>query len=301
MKFTNEQIKDFLLLTEIFGVLKDGQVIDLGSLKLSEDDEIKLNEEFRKICINFIITCELEKQDRDLIFKIIAASSKAKYDNKFESTLYNSLQEGNFFEFAKKYDVQLRKKREDAIFNKGMELIGNEIEVTAQNFFSGKEKHNDTEDKLDLLSVFGGELEENKQIEKIENRYHDNGMLFKEIPYINGVVEGIVCEYNENGVLVNENNYKNNKSHGSIKKFYDNGKLEYKAIAENGNIVDATQYYKSGKLKATYEYDGNGETHGWYKNYYADGSIKEEFMSEHGSPILETHKKYRKDGSSQPT
>lgn len=92
----------------------------------------------------------------------------------------------------------------------------------------------------------------------IEKTYSDDGLFLKEeIPWVNGVVDGVVIEYfgyeipdNQNGNIKWETPYKNGKKHGIEKGYYETGELETKIPWVNGKREgDYKIYYISGKIK----------------------------------------------------
>lgn len=311
MKFTNEQIKSFLLFTEIFDVLRTGQVMNLDSLNIDESKEVEYNKKFQRIAMNLIVANILEDDEKEFIFKIISASMNQNYDNNFEATFYSSLENGGFFDFIKNADQEQRLRREEAIFQKWTEFSSDDMDDIFSDVFE-----NELEDDL---------FEEEKG-ERVEKSYHDNGQLAQEIPYnennnpdgeakvyhyngniyqivtyVNGSIEGIVYMYTKEGDLETQIDYKDNKVHGAERGYFRDGTLEYETKYNHGVKTEGTQYYHNGNVQATIEYDENGERHGWLKQYYEDGTLKAEGKFEHGQTVFATLKEYNEDGSTKPT
>ena len=78
--------------------------------------------------------------------------------------------------------------------------------------------------------------EEDEKVGCIDKEYYENGNLKIEVPYKNGVIEGIEKWYYENGNIASEIPFMNGKLHGSV-KFYSK-KLIWQANAQNGKLIN---------------------------------------------------------------
>lgn len=282
MQFTNDELKDYLLLTDnLFNLLKNKEPIDISYINPSTYMNFEINKKFHEICSNFLLSNELNESDKNLLFLILAAYNKVIHDRSFESNFYKTLKDSGFFEFVKRFD---KKEKEDRLSLINKNTIRNNEKEAFEIF--------DKKQQIDLISVIEDDSEDKKDNRIIKNKYYNNGVIEYKIPYLNDKIDGTLKKYNSKGVLLAEVSYKNNKPDGRSKLYYENGKLEFEIIAKDGVNSFTKQYYKSGKLKSKFSHDVNGDIHGLYTEYYADGSIKKETLIKHGV-VLEV-KKYKK-------
>lgn len=277
--FTNDEIKDFLLLSDTFYILKNKHIIDISFINPSRKMEIEINKKFHEICSNFFLSNELNKSDKNLLFLILAAYKKIIWDESFEKRFYKLLKNEGFFKLVNEFDEKEKKDRLNEI-NKST------IISIEQETFKIFEK----EENIDLLSVFKNNVEK-KDNKTIKNKYHKNGFIKYRIPYLDDKIDGILYQYDSKGNLLAEASYKNNKPDGLSKLYYENGKLEFEIISTNGVNSFTKQYYKSGKLKSKFYHDDKGDIHGIYTEYNSDGSLKKETLLEHG--LVKEVKKYK--------
>ncbi len=131
--------------------------------------------------------------------------------------------------------------------------------------------------------------------------YHDNGNLYKEMYYVNDLLEGIYKEYNENGKLylsirydegkiVEDKAEENNQMEIDYKYEYnDKGKVLFSGgfientpvgihrfYNEEGKVVNAKMYSDSGYIAAEGIIDETGVKNGPWKDFYPDGKLKAE-------------------------
>ena len=84
----------------------------------------------------------------------------------------------------------------------------------------------------------------------VEKEYDLSVNLWRETPYKNGKVDGIVKEYFENGKLEREAPYKNGKIEGIEKWYYENGNLNIEIPFKNNKREGMVKwYYESGNYK----------------------------------------------------
>ena len=71
----------------------------------------------------------------------------------------------------------------------------------------------------------------------MEKEYYENGNLWYETPYENGVQHGVTKIYYKNGNLKYKTPFESNMRHGVEERYYENGNLQAQITYENGNIV----------------------------------------------------------------
>jgi antitoxin component YwqK of YwqJK toxin-antitoxin module len=79
------------------------------------------------------------------------------------------------------------------------------------------------------------------ECDSINSIYCESGELWRETPYTNGKINGIVKVYYESGELMWEIPYTNDKKNGIEKKYYASGKLAGTATYKNGELVGYTK------------------------------------------------------------
>ena len=123
----------------------------------------------------------------------------------------------------------------------------------------------------DECSLIGGEI--NSEGVCIVSTYWDNGTIMDEIPYVNGVIDGVRKYYYESGALWSESTYVNGIEHGTSKAYFESGALQFETSYVNG-IEDGTskEYYESGALRSEEPYL-NGLKEGIDKTYYESGTL----------------------------
>ncbi len=90
-----------------------------------------------------------------------------------------------------------------------------------------------------------------KKVKKngLVKKFRDDGTIYSEVNYVNGVRHGTAKQYGETGKLLYEIQYEMGKKHGSSKT-----------------------YYKSGQVRRNTEYE-KGVMNGTRTNYFTDGSV----------------------------
>jgi antitoxin component YwqK of YwqJK toxin-antitoxin module len=76
---------------------------------------------------------------------------------------------------------------------------------------------------------------------KIKRIYWDNGKLYSEQPYVDGVLHGTVKWWRESGQLSSEHIYVDGKRHGMVKYWHQNGDIDEFWLWNQGEQV-ATFY-----------------------------------------------------------
>lgn len=118
----------------------------------------------------------------------------------------------------------------------------------------------------------------------LEKIYNEIGGLQEEIPWVNGVVDGVVKEYykheaffNDTGKLKWEVPYKNGKKHGTEIGYYNTGEVETKINWINGKRDGNgafQSFFKSGKIKQITNFKNDKEIS--EKVYYEEGQLKQD-------------------------
>ena len=83
------------------------------------------------------------------------------------------------------------------------------------------------------------------------NIYREGNWLFSEVPFKNGLRDGVQKDYYKNGKLRWSGFFKNGKLEGKTKSFYENGNIELEENHVNG-LQDGIikEYYENGKIKS---------------------------------------------------
>lgn len=129
-------------------------------------------------------------------------------------------------------DISKREKREGIVY-----VIGEEKAYTGT--FIGKYE----EDKLHII-------EEKDRKEVI---YYKGGKLRREIPYKNGIKDGIKKLYYPNGNLEMEMPYKNGVKEGIEKLYYPSGELRRETTYSDKDVVKEVYYDKNGDIIQYFE------------------------------------------------
>ncbi len=89
-------------------------------------------------------------------------------------------------------------------------------------------------------------------LEGLAKTYYENGNLKAELPYKDGVLEGLAKTYYENGNLAGEESYKNGKCEELAKTYYENGSLQAEANCSQGKAVSGYLYdWEGNRTKMT--------------------------------------------------
>lgn len=95
----------------------------------------------------------------------------------------------------------------------------------------------------------------------IVKQYYPDTQIHKEIPYLNGKINGTLKEYFPNGNIAKEISYKDNLIWGEVKLYF-----------EDGGLWDRLIYKKE-------------IPHGWELTYNKDGKLIERILWREGQPI----------------
>ncbi len=128
----------------------------------------------------------------------------------------------------------------------------------------------------------------------------NTGKLWRETPYINGVISGIYKEYFIGGkpdkvMLRVQIPYQQDKENGILKRYYFTGELnEVRGYVKGTwNEVD-TMFYKSGKVMIVTEY-GKYRKKIILKEYYENGKLKSQTILKNG--VFKSGKSYDESGN----
>lgn len=153
---------------------------------------------------------------------------------------------------------------------------------------------------------------------------NNNGYLVMEIPYVNGVIQGVLKAYTRNGILLSETTYKNGIKHGMKTAYGSRNERESFTVTGqyiNGDLANqlTIQYeglkllypsdFKKGTVEAydgsflwlTYSIAGNGVKHGVFQTFNILYDTKKSYCSlmahYHMGKLNGTVKKYDQSAS----
>ncbi|NLF42087.1 MAG: toxin-antitoxin system YwqK family antitoxin [Bacteroidales bacterium] len=96
---------------------------------------------------------------------------------------------------------------------------------------------------------------------KKETIYFKSGKKHMEGNYKNNKREGKWTSWYDNGVIWSEGYYKDGLGHGERKAYYPNGKLRFQGMMENDKEVGVWQYYdENGSMVKEVDYDKTDAT-----------------------------------------
>ena len=106
--------------------------------------------------------------------------------------------------------------------------------------------------------------------------YFENGNIYQEANYSNGVLNGKRKVYYENGKIENTRNYRDGDLNGSWVVYYKNGQISEKGNYEK-NLREGVweTFYTNGKSKEKGKYIFDKKVDVWSTNYY-DGISEDE-------------------------
>ncbi len=121
----------------------------------------------------------------------------------------------------------------------------------------------------------GLSLDKEKEVYQGEIKwYHENGKIFQNVNYKDGILNGKRQVYFENGKLKSEESYTQGKKNGKWKAWFDNGSIKETGFFENGQKEGVWKsYYLNGKLKNEGKYVFDRKVDIWKTNYY-DGTVE---------------------------
>jgi len=125
------------------------------------------------------------------------------------------------------------------------------------------------------IQMEGLSLEQNNEVyHGLVKWYYENGNVFQEVNYKNGVLFGDRKVYFENGTLKNETAYKNGKMDGGWKEYFENGKMKESGSFEKGEKEGLWKmFYENGKIKEEGNYVFDRKVDIWKVHYY-DGNVE---------------------------
>lgn len=105
-------------------------------------------------------------------------------------------------------------------------------------------------------------------------KYHSpHGFMYKTVPFVNGLENGVCTEYHQSGEVESEVTYENGKIKGERKFYFENGKVSRTENFETGEIKD---YYQNSRIKEAGFYDVSKwlNKEGEWKKYHENGNVK---------------------------
>ncbi|MBF0244604.1 MAG: toxin-antitoxin system YwqK family antitoxin [Planctomycetes bacterium] len=123
-------------------------------------------------------------------------------------------------------------------------------------------------------------------VEGVQKSFFPNGKLASRAVYLKGKAEGEAQSYDEDGNPLRVSFMKNGKLHGQMIDYWKGTKQVQRVVSyENGAVHGSSRaYYKSGKLKWEREFKTN-ELHGVEKHYSEDGNLEKENHWDSGTLI----------------
>lgn len=106
--------------------------------------------------------------------------------------------------------------------------------------------------------------------------FKESEIIFREMSYLNGKLQGIFISYNRDGSVNSKTNYIDNFVHGYSVTYYENGKIrsEKYMTATMNSYATSKFWYESGVLKSESKFDDDGRVI-WAKYYNEKGEIIE--------------------------
>jgi antitoxin component YwqK of YwqJK toxin-antitoxin module len=122
----------------------------------------------------------------------------------------------------------------------------------------------------------------NKPVTGIIFKKYENGSLWMECEYKNGLKSGSFRTWYENGKKELESNFINDVLNGVSRKWYESGNLEMENYVENGlpNGLNK-EWFENGQLKIEY-FMVDGRPSGIIKTWYESGLRRSEAMIKDG-------------------
>lgn len=107
--------------------------------------------------------------------------------------------------------------------------------------------------------------------------YHDDGTLYAEATFNNGIKEGSFKTYHDNGTIKEQGTYKNGEFNGAYDSYFSDKRIEQKCTYMNGlKEGKCTEYYNNGNIRIQRFYKHDQEQ-GLCEFYYQNGSIAGRF------------------------
>lgn len=97
---------------------------------------------------------------------------------------------------------------------------------------------------------------------------------------------GKVVQYHENGKVYSEMSYSQGLLDGPYFEYYENGKLDTASEYNDGNLCgDYKSWFSHGPIAREASYDEDGNLHGKYTTYYGSGEISEQGIYSKGVKV----------------
>jgi antitoxin component YwqK of YwqJK toxin-antitoxin module len=108
----------------------------------------------------------------------------------------------------------------------------------------------------------------NENFHGLVKYYFESGVIYQEVNYNEGMIDGDRKIYYKSGKLQNEREYEDNKMEGKFFEYYETGELLMTGKYEN-NLKEGVwkSYYKNGKIKERGKYE-KGKKIGIWKTFY---------------------------------
>lgn len=129
-------------------------------------------------------------------------------------------------------------------------------------------------------------------------RYHENGQVHREIPYLDGLVHGVYNIFSQEGQLLRKQHVQQQKRHGKDLHYHANGKLRIEAHYVAGNKEGATKRWNADGILLRREHYKNDKLTGLSEEFYADGELKSSREFDNGKSVGE-HQSWSADGTLQ--
>ena len=130
----------------------------------------------------------------------------------------------------------------------------------------------------------------------IKTYFEDNGALSEKVEVTNGKRNGKYVEYDKTGKLISEATYKNNELNGDLKLYYENNNIMAKVPYKNDTISgEALAYDRDGNKLYSMNF-ANNKPEGTRTAYYPNGKIKYIKNYKNGIWDGKSYKEYDENG-----
>ena len=95
----------------------------------------------------------------------------------------------------------------------------------------------------------------NRKEKGIYQSWYENGQLYTQCNYKNGILEGLYQRWHEKGQLCEQGHYRNGQLEGLYQRWYENGQLQLETNYKNGKPDGLYSYLdEDGELQVQYNY-----------------------------------------------
>ncbi len=109
----------------------------------------------------------------------------------------------------------------------------------------------------------------------VQKKYHDNGRVFQEAPFLGGYIHGVLKEYSDGGLLLEAIPMERGVNNGLTKTYYNTGDIQFEGNYLYGYYNGEIKlYYKFNVLKEKSNWE-NGVPNGTYELYNEDRELIE--------------------------